>query len=176
MNVATGGTLTQDIPAQRYKKTTAEEIVKLKKDQMHRNYWPEISDDTLLMDINFHPIEFTAHPFFPKKVNVDEKLHPLVLSSHHQAIERLGKDIIVTATSLDGEIIEGIQHRLYPNVFAVQFHPEVPDLYKKGDELKFSPTGEARSYYNILSEADHEFHRKYWLTITEAIKAAGKEK
>lgn len=175
MNVATGGTLIQDIPAQRYNKKTPEEILKLKKDQIHRNYWPEISEDTLLMGINFHPIDFTAHPFFTERVKTEKELNPKVLSSHHQAIGKLGKDFIVTATSIDGQIIEGIQHRLYPNVFAVQFHPEVPSLYKPGEKLKFSPDDQPKSYYDNLSEADREFHKKYWQTISKAIKASIKE-
>lgn len=174
MNVATGGTLIQDIPAQKYNRTTPEEILKLKKEQLHRNYWQEVSDDTLLMGINFHPIEFTAHPFFTKKVKADKDLKPQVLSSHHQAIHQLGKDLIVTATSLDGQVIEGITHRIYPNVFAVQFHPEVPSLYQEGEKLKFTPDGTARPYFHILSKEDHEFHHKYLETITKAIKAARK--
>jgi putative glutamine amidotransferase len=172
INVATGGTLTQDIPAQTYKKTNPEETLKLKKDQLHRNYWQEISPDTMLMGINFHPIQYTAHPFFLEKVKADEKVNPMVLSSHHQSIYELGKDLIVTATSMDGEVIEGIQHRLYPNVFAVQFHPEVPALYKEGEKLKFAPTDTPKSYFEILSEQDREFHKKYWLTISKAIKSS----
>lgn len=176
MNVATGGTLIQDIPAQRYNKNTPEETLQLKKDQLHRNYWPEVSQDTLLMGINFHPIAFTAHPFFTKKVKADKDSHPKIISSHHQAIDKLGKDFIVTATSMDGQIIEGIQHRLYPNVFAVQFHPEVPALYEQGEKLKFAPTDQPKSYYDNLSEADRDFHKKYWQTISKAIKASVKEK
>lgn len=174
MNVATGGTLTQDIPAQKYNRTTPEEILKLKKEQLHRNYWQEVSDDTTLMGINFHPIEFTAHPFFTEEVKAEKDLKPQVLSNHHQAIHKLGKDLIVTATSLDGQVIEGITHRIYPNVFAVQFHPEVPSLYEEGEALKFSPEGTARPYFHILSKEDHEFHRKYWETIAKAIKAAAR--
>jgi putative glutamine amidotransferase len=172
MNVATGGTLTQDIPAQTYNATKPEEILKLKKDQLHRNYWQEVSKDTSLMGINFHRIEFTAHPFFLEKVRAKDDVKPLVMSSHHQSIYELGKDIIVTATSMDGNVIEGIQHRLYPNVFAVQFHPEVPDLYKEGKKLKFAPTDTPKSFYEILSPDDREFHLKYWETISRAIKAS----
>ncbi len=172
MNVATGGTLTQDIPAQTYKKMNAEESLKLKKDQLHRNYWQEITKDTLLMDNSFHQIEYTANPFFPEKVKVDSKLKPLVLSSHHQSIDDLGKNLIVTATSMDGLVIEGIQHRLYENVFAVQFHPEVPALYKEGKKLKFTPEDTPKSFFEILSPADREFHLKYWEMISRAIKAS----
>jgi len=172
MNVATGGTLTQDIPAQTYKKMTAEETLKLKKDQLHRNYWQEITKDTSLMGINFHPVQYTAHPFFLQKVKAKKDVNPLVLSSHHQSIDELGKDLIVTATSMDDEVIEGIQHRLFPNVFAVQFHPEVPALYKEGKKLKFAPEDTPKSYYEIIGEDGREFHRKYWLTISKAIKSS----
>lgn len=172
MNVAAGGTLTQDIPAQTYQKTTPEKILKLKKDQLHRNYWQEVSQDTLLMGCNFHPIQYTAHPFFLEKVKADKKVIPVVLSSHHQSIDELGKDLIVTATSMDGQVIEGIQHRLYPNVFAVQFHPEVPTLYKEGKKQKFSPTDTPKSYFENLTDQDRKFHLKYWETISKAIKAS----
>ena len=174
MNVATGGTLTQDIPAQTYKKMNAREILKLKKDQLHRNYWPEISKDTLLMGINFHPIQYTAHPFFLEKVKAEKDFNPLVLSSHHQSIYELGKDLIVTATSMDDQVIEGIQHRLYPNVFAVQFHPEVPDLYKEGEKLKFAPDDTPKSYFEIIGGRSREFHLKYWQTISKSIKSSEK--
>lgn len=172
INVATGGTLTQDIPAQTYKKKSVEETLKMRKDQLHRNYWQETNADTLLMSVNFHPIEFTAHPFFLQEVKAKKDVKPLVLSSHHQSIYELGKDIIVTAISLDGQVIEGIHHRLYPNVFAVQFHPEVPDLYKEGKKLRFAPNDEPQSYYATLSPDDREFHLKYWKTISGAIKSS----
>lgn len=172
MNVATGGTLTQDIPAQTYNKMNAEATLKLKKNQLHRNYWPEITKDTLLMGNSFHQIVYTAHPFFLEKVKADKNLNPLVLSAHHQSIDELGKNLIVTATSMDGQVIEGIQHRLYENVFAVQFHPEVPELYKEGKKLKFAPTDSPKSYFEILSPEDREFHRKYWVMISKAIKAS----
>jgi putative glutamine amidotransferase len=172
INVATGGTLTQDIPAQTYKKMNAEETLKLKKDQLHRNYWQEITKDTSLMANSFHQIEFTASPFFPKKVKAPINQKPLVLSSHHQSIDDLGKNLIVTATSTDGQVIEGIQHRLYENVFAVQFHPEVPELYREGKKQKFAPTDSLKSFFETLSPEDREFHLKYWKTISKAIKAS----
>lgn len=172
MNVATGGTLTQDIPAQTYKKMNAEENLKLKKDQLHRNYWQEITKDPQLMGINFHQIRYTAHPFFLKTVKADKELKPTVLSSHHQSIEELGKNLIVTATSMDGQVIEGIHHRIYPNVFAVQFHPEVPALYQEGKKLKFAPDDNPKSYFELLSPEDRAFHLKYWQTITKAIEVS----
>jgi len=172
INVATGGTLTQDIPAQTYEKMNAEETLKLKKDQLHRNYWQETTKDSLLMTDNFHRIEYTANPFFPERVKAAKNLKPLVLSAHHQSIDDLGKNIIVTATSLDEKVIEGIQHRLYENVFAVQFHPEALVLFREGKKLKFAPEDSPKSYYEMLSPEDREFHLKYWETISKAIKAS----
>lgn len=172
INVATGGSLTQDIPAQTYKRKNAEEILKLKKEQLHRNYWQEMSKDTQLMGVNFHPIQFTAHPFFLQTVKAKKDYKPTILSSHHQSIYELGKDIIVTATSLDNQVIEAIHHRIYPNVFAVQFHPEVPALYREGEKLKFAPTDIPKSYYENLTDQDRDFHRKYWIAISDAIQSS----
>ena len=172
MNVATGGTLTQDIPAQTYKMKNLEETLRQKKDQLHRNYWQETTKDSLLMGVNFHHIQYTAHPFFLKRVKARTDFIPLVLSSHHQSIDELGKNFIVTATSMDGLVIEGIQHRLYPNVFAVQFHPEATDLYKEGKKMQFAPTDAPKSYFEIITEEGREFHRKYWLTISKALKTS----
>jgi putative glutamine amidotransferase len=172
MNVATGGSLTQDIPAQTYKSKSPEETRKLKKDQLHRNYWKESDSDTLMMRISFHHIQYTADPFFTERVKVKKIPTPLVLSSHHQSISDLGMNLIVTATSMDGQVIEGIHHRIYHNVFAVQFHPEVPDLYQEGKKLKYMPGDVPKSYFEILSEQDRAFHLKYWQTISKAIKSS----
>ncbi|MFW5721010.1 MAG: gamma-glutamyl-gamma-aminobutyrate hydrolase family protein, partial [Bacteroidota bacterium] len=53
-----------------------------------------------------------------------ENLEPLIYSNHHQAIEKTGKDLEVIATSTDGNIVEAVQHKKYPNVLGIQFHPE----------------------------------------------------
>ena len=46
-----------------------------------------------------------------------------VNSFHHQAINRLGNNLEVIATTLDNKIIEGIKHQTLP-IFGVQWHPE----------------------------------------------------
>ncbi|HEV3132810.1 MAG TPA: gamma-glutamyl-gamma-aminobutyrate hydrolase family protein [Acidimicrobiales bacterium] len=46
-----------------------------------------------------------------------------VLCSHHQAISRLGRDLVVTAMSDDG-IIEAVELPGHPFVVGVQWHPE----------------------------------------------------
>jgi putative glutamine amidotransferase len=51
------------------------------------------------------------------------KLIPSVLSSHHQAIDQLGKDLVIEGYSPDG-IVEAIAHTKRPFTLGVQWHPE----------------------------------------------------
>ena len=50
-------------------------------------------------------------------------------TSHHQAVKEPGKEIIVSAQADDG-IIEAIEHRDFPYVLGVQWHPE-----RMGDDM-----------------------------------------
>ena len=172
MNVATGGTLIQDIPFEVYNSGSAEETVKLGRKNLHRNYWQHIVEDTLIMGINLHTINFTDHPFFGKVVDVSKRWEPRIYSSHHQAAEKLGKGLEVTAVSPDGKIIEGLAHNIYPNVFAVQFHPEVPALYEDMYVRKFHPDDEPMSYNDIIGKQSVRFHEKYWRHISRVLKKA----
>ena len=52
-----------------------------------------------------------------------QNLQTKVNSSHHQAVAKLGKDLITSATASDG-IIEAIEHIHYPYMIGVQWHPE----------------------------------------------------
>lgn len=167
MNVATGGTLVQDIPAQWYNATEDKAKVKLGNEQLHRNYWQNLSSDTLLMGVSFHPIRFTADDFFAQKVGYMQKSLPVVLSSHHQAADQIGQGWLVTARSADGNIVEGIRHNRFPNVFAVQFHPEVPALYREGKKMKFSPEDRPESYRQRIGKNGLRFHRQYWNYISQ---------
>ncbi|MGV8145681.1 MAG: gamma-glutamyl-gamma-aminobutyrate hydrolase family protein [Alkaliphilus sp.] len=54
-----------------------------------------------------------------------------VNSYHHQAIDKLGKDLVVTGYSEDN-IIESIEHSKYPFLIGVQWHPEMmAETYKE---------------------------------------------
>ncbi len=170
MNVATGGTLIQDIPSEIYGAETAEETVKLGRKNLHRNYWQKIVKDSLLMGINLHTIQFTDHPFFGKAINVSKNRQPRIYSSHHQAVEKLGKGMVVTALSPDGKIIEGLVHDKYPNVFAVQFHPEVAALYEDMYLRKFNPEDTPMSYNDIIGKQSVKFHEKYWDHISQVLR------
>jgi len=172
MNVATGGTLIQDIPAEIYGTTTPKATVEIGRANLHRNYWQEIVEDSLLMGINLHTIQFTNHPFFGKAVEVSKGFKPRVLSSHHQAAEKIGKNLEVTALSPDGKIVEGLAHKKYPNVFAVQFHPEVPALYEDLYVRKFNPDDKPQSYNDIIGKKSVKFHEKYWNNISIVLRKA----
>jgi putative glutamine amidotransferase len=174
MNVATGGTLIQDIPEEVYGASTPEATLKAGKENLHRNYWQKISNDEQLMGINFHTIKFTENPFFEKKVKVNKNLSPLVYSSHHQAVEKRGKGMEVTAWSSDGKIVEGLAHSNYPHVFSVQFHPEVPALYENRETFKFKPDDTPQTYHRILGKESGKFHKNYWKYISKALKEASR--
>jgi putative glutamine amidotransferase len=172
MNVATGGTLIQDIPSEIYGATTPQEILNLGRTNLHRNYWQEIVEDSLLMGINLHTIQFTKHGFFGVAVDVSKKFEPRVYSSHHQAVEKIGEGLEITALSPDGKIVEGLAHSKYPNVFAVQFHPEVPGLYEDLYVRKFNPDDKPQSYNDIIGKKSVKFHVKYWENISEILRKA----
>uniref|UniRef100_UPI003216D118 gamma-glutamyl-gamma-aminobutyrate hydrolase family protein n=1 Tax=uncultured Draconibacterium sp. TaxID=1573823 RepID=UPI003216D118 len=176
MNVATGGTLIQDIPAELFGAENPEATVKIGRFNMHRNYWQEIVKDTLLMGINLHTIRFTDNPFFGDIVDVKKRSEPRIYSSHHQAADKLGKDLDVTCVSPDGRIVEGLAHAKYPNVFAVQFHPEVPALYSDMYVRKFHPADVPKSYHEIIGKSSVRFHEKYWKHISDVLKNVKKPK
>jgi len=170
MNVATGGTLIQDIPSEIYGVKNAQEIVQLGRKNLHRNYWQNIVKDSLLMGINLHTIQFTDHPFFSEIIDIPKRWEPRIYSSHHQAAEKIGKGFEITALSPDGKIVEGLAHNQYPNVFAVQFHPEVPALYKDMYVRKFHPEDSPKSYNDIIGKQSVKFHEKYWEHISEVLR------
>jgi putative glutamine amidotransferase len=95
----------------------------------------------------------------------DPAYDPLVCSNHHQAVDKLGKDMQVSAFSTDGKIVEAINHAKFKNVIGVQFHPEVPTLYQPdGPEYVFSPndTTKFREYDRLMKSNSLEFHLKFW--------------
>lgn len=170
MNVAAGGTLWQDIPAQIYESNRPETHVLINRKNLHRNYWQNIRDDKDFMGINMHPVKFTDNRFFGNTVKVSRKMQPVVYSSHHQAIGDLAPVFAVTARSDDGKIVEGIAHIKYPNVFSVQFHPEVSALYEDRALVKFAPDDTPSTLHSMLDKNSLKFHLKYWGHISNVIK------
>jgi putative glutamine amidotransferase len=163
MNVATGGNMVQDIPTELYGIWSAEEILSLPGDQMHRNYMDYLNtgceDPT---SYHFHPISLKADMILSSGLDFNNETSPLVLSSHHQSIDKLGQGWEVTATSMDGKIIEGIQHSRYPNVLGIQFHPEKPGLF---DPTIKHPSGckDTINFQEAIENSDsYLFHVAFW--------------
>jgi len=124
INVATGGTLYQDIPTEIYSVNNVEDILEMDADSRHKNYWYRLPGIIDIMPSHFHRISLLKEQFFVEVMKLNPDYQPFVLSTHHQALKELGKGFQVIARSIDGKIIEGISHKNYKNVIAVQFHPE----------------------------------------------------
>lgn len=101
INVALGGTLIQDIPTLR--------------PEAARHAEPSLYDA--------HQHEVILIPYTRLAELYPDQNHGRVISIHHQAIERLGNDLLVEAQSGDG-IIEAIRWRGSGYVAGCQWHPE----------------------------------------------------
>jgi putative glutamine amidotransferase len=118
MNVAAGGTLYQDIPAQ-YPTTI-----------VHAN-------DSARLPRSFlaHDVLLEANTRLAELVGAE----PLPVNSwHHQAVKDVGRGLVVSARARDG-IIEGVEAPAHRFAVAVQFHPE--DLYETSERLRRLFTG-----------------------------------
>jgi putative glutamine amidotransferase len=166
MNVATGGTMVQDIPTEIYGLTTVEEVLALDENMQHRNYYSNLGVDKDLIWGHFHQIQFEQGSLFDS-LNGNTQELPYIWSSHHQALSKLGKDIIPIARSMDGRVIEAIKHAMYPNVLGVQFHPEVPSIFDAESKLKRIPFEQnQQSYIDLYPIGKGEdFHRAFWRMV-----------
>jgi|SRR6185436_16279151 putative glutamine amidotransferase len=105
LNVALGGTLLADIPLQR---------------PLALNHNRSDKKDRVVHEIECAEGSLLHRIAGKRKLGVN--------SSHHQAVERIAKDLRVTAVTKDG-IVEGMElaheaRGLLPYLLAVQFHPE----------------------------------------------------
>jgi putative glutamine amidotransferase len=106
INVATGGTLWQDIEAQ----------IPL---ALKHDYWP---DAGVGRDYLAHGVELSAGS---RLHDVLRRPQLQVNSMHHQAIRRLSPALVATAVAPDG-VVEGIEGRAGGHfLMGVQWHPEV---------------------------------------------------
>ena len=165
LNVGTGGTLIQDIWQKKYKKKTLEDVLSLGKDQWHTNPYRRLFPEEGLISYNMHPIKLFEKGKFVKELGINKNDRPFIISAHHQTPGKLGKGMKVIATSLDGKVIEALEHEKYPNVLGVQFHPEFPILYDRGSTFRFTPQDKkAISLMEILENnpPSYPFHQKIW--------------
>ncbi len=160
INVATGGTLYQDIPSEIYGLECNEDIVKLANDNIHRNYWKGISYDDTIPNYCFHKIAILPKTIISNITEVNIK--PIVLSYHHQSINVLGTNIRISATSTDGKVVESIEHNKYKNVYGVQFHPEYSILYDKLETIKLWPTDKVKTNKELLDDQSQLFYKNFW--------------
>jgi putative glutamine amidotransferase len=86
---------------------------------------------TLKLDIAGHKLpEQKNHDVQPLRAD-SKAAHKFekVNSSHHQAVDALGKDLQVEAWCAADDIIEQIRLRNYPFALGVQYHPERGTIY-----------------------------------------------
>jgi putative glutamine amidotransferase len=169
MNVATGGTLHQDILSDVYRVKTFEEAEKLKPEQIHRSVEHALRPGPAVYAGVYHPIRFTGAPKLKAKL-APGKGPVKVMSIHHQALNKIGQGLEVIATSMDGKVVEVARHRTFPNVLGVQFHPEyhfldlavltkARSMGRRGKALMQQLTAQPL----MGDPASLEFHRQLWL-------------
>jgi putative glutamine amidotransferase len=164
LNIGTGGTLVQDIWSETYGKSTVEEVIALGPEQWHNNPYRLIFPADRLMGYNFHSLQLGDNSLFVKAMGFKSSDHPRILSSHHQAIEKIGKGLVAVASSRDGRVVEAVEHKKYPNVLGIQFHPEHPLLFDAEPRHRQKPGDPPTSFLAILegTPPSVEFNKAIW--------------
>jgi putative glutamine amidotransferase len=164
LNVGTGGTLVQDIWTEVYGKTTVEDVIALGPEQWHNNPYRLLFPLDKLMGYNFHSLQLGDNGLFVKAMGFQSSDHPRILSSHHQALEKMGRDLVAIASSRDGRIIEAVAHKKFSNVLGIQFHPEHPLLFDPEPRQRQKPGDSPTSYLAILegTPPSVEFNKAIW--------------
>ncbi|HSQ35263.1 MAG TPA: gamma-glutamyl-gamma-aminobutyrate hydrolase family protein [Candidatus Binatia bacterium] len=175
LNVATGGSLVQDIPTKVYGQWTVEEVLASPPDQVHSGvYLEKLYPNDPDLAYPLHRIRLEQNSVFVIKMGFSLQDRPFVVTAHHQAVGKLGAHLSVTATSLDGKVVEALEHDRFANVLGIQFHPERHTLYRKGlwqrrktgAPLDFNPLSFLRDNPPSL-----EFHRAIWKWFAEQVLA-----
>ena len=164
LNVGTGGTLVQDIWTEVYGKTTVEDVIALGPEQWHNNPYRILFPLDKLYGYNFHSLQLGDNGLFVKVMGFKTSDHPRILSSHHQALEKMGKDLVAIASSRDGRIVEAVEHKRFPNVLGIQFHPEHPLLFDPEPRQRQKPGDAPTSFLAILegTPPSVEFNKGIW--------------
>lgn len=173
LNVGTGGTLVQDIWSDIYQMKTLERVISLGKDRWHTNPYYRLFPEKNLIPYNMHPIQIIPDGKFAKELGFSENDKPVIVSAHHQMPGKLGKGMKIIATSLDGKVVEALEHEYYPNVLGVQFHPEFPILYDRSSTYRFTPDDKAKiSLLEILEKnpPSYSFHQQIWKWFGEKLQ------
>jgi putative glutamine amidotransferase len=162
MNIATGGTMFQDIPTELYDIHTVEDVLAQPADDQHRNYQIHFRTDPDVFPYSFHRIRVEKGSIM-ETVNRGTDITPYIASSHHQALKEIGKGWKVTAWSMDNKVVEAIEHDVYPNVFGIQFHPEVIRLYEEDPLIMVPDQTDGKSFFEgYPGEMGLDFHLGFW--------------
>jgi putative glutamine amidotransferase len=164
MNVATGGTLVQDLRMDAYGKTTFEDTIALGPEQWHSNPYRGLFPLDMLMSYSFHSLQLGDQSVFVKEMGFKSADHPRILSAHHQGLGRMGKNLVATASSRDGRVIEAVEHKKFRGVLGIQFHPEHSGLWDAEPRYAMKP-GDARTGLRTILEGTPpslEFNKAIW--------------
>jgi putative glutamine amidotransferase len=163
MNVASGGTLYQDIPYQIYGETTYDDITQQPIENQHRNFWNRI--DNMQPDVSgmvFHHIKIVKNSYLNF---ISSNSSPLVASAHHQCVKKTGKNFVIAAISMDEKVIEAFSNEKFKNVYGIQFHTDFPALYEDTMKFKISPNQTFQ-----LNKEDKQFYIDFWKDFSRRLK------
>lgn len=177
LNVAAGGTLIQDIPSEVYGIDSWDEYLSFEEANWHRNpfayLYPELVIGQNLYPFILHPIKILDKTKFTSDLGFNTKDTPYVISGHHQMADKLGKGLKVAATSIDGKVVEALEHQDYPNVLGIQFHPDFIELWDQTKKFRLKPDQEEQSLLSILEKNSPslDFNKKIWTWFFKKAKA-----
>jgi putative glutamine amidotransferase len=177
MNVATGGTLVQDIPSDIYERTTLEQVLAQPEDEVHRNAHRLLDPEPGVAWGVFHALQLRGDSVLSELAEASDRL--VVMSAHHQSLNKLGFGLRVIATSTDGRVIEAVEHERFPHVLGVQFHPDFFVLWD-GDaqwRLKSSdPPGNFAAETMARDPASRDFNRGIWKVFSRWVNEHRRER
>jgi len=174
LNIGTGGTLVQDVRWEIYGKTTVEDTIALGPEQWHANPYPALFPRDGLTSYNFHGLELDRGGVFVREMGFEPADHPRVLSSHHQAIGKMGRGLAAAAHSRDGRIVEAVEHTVFKSVLGVQFHPEHYALWDPAPRFGTKPGEDRTSCLAILEAAPPSlaFNKGIWAWFAAKLAAS----
>ena len=171
LNVGTGGTLIQDIWKDVYNLEYLEDIIEMPESGWHTNPHARLHPEKHYFPYKMHPVKFDPEGIFVREFGFNPDDTPYILSAHHQAAGKIGLGFRPAAASLDGRVVEAIEHERFPNVLGVQFHPEFPLLYDETSFYVFTPEDtEKTNILALLKEnpPSYAFHQKIWSWLATA--------
>jgi putative glutamine amidotransferase len=166
LNAGTGGTLYQDIQSEIYGRAYVEDVIAAGQPNWHTNPWPKVEPgDRAVLPYMLHPIRISAKSKLVSALGFKPDDQPYIMSAHHQAARKLGKGLVATATSLDGKVVEVLEHARFANVLGVQFHPEFSNLWETEPKIRLTPADKDLFTVREYIEAHPPslaFNKKIW--------------